>query len=117
MPPPPSRIDQALTLAVLAMLIIGCYFVLQPFLTALVWAAILCTTTWPLYLRLHARLGGRDALAALAMVLLLSLLMLAPFIVVGATIADNAERMAHVGSADARGRAARCAGVGRGVCR
>jgi predicted PurR-regulated permease PerM len=95
--PPSSRIDQALTLAVLAMLIIGCYLVLQPFLTALVWAAILCTTTWPLYLRLHERVGRRDALAALAMVLLLSLLMLAPFIVVGATIADNAERMATWG--------------------
>src|SRR5437867_1577812 len=94
---PPSRIDQALTLAVLAMLIVGCYFVLQPFLTALLWAAILCTTTWPLYLRLHARLNGRDALAALAMVLLLALLMLAPFIVVGLTIADNAERMAAWG--------------------
>lgn len=91
------RIDQALTLALLAMLIVGCYLVLQPFLTALVWAAILCTTTWPLYLRLHVRLGGRDALAALAMVLLLALLMLAPFIVVGLTIADNAERVASWG--------------------
>jgi len=89
--------DQALTLALLAMLIVGCYLVLQPFLTALVWAAILCTTTWPLYLRLHGRLGGRDALAALAMVLLLALLMLAPFIVVGLTIADNAERVASWG--------------------
>jgi predicted PurR-regulated permease PerM len=95
--PASSRFDQALTLAVLAMLIIGCYFVLQPFLTALVWAAILCTTTWPLYLRLHANFAGRDALAALAMVVLLSLLMLAPFIVVGATIADNAQRMATWG--------------------
>ena len=97
MPEQPSRIDQALTLAVLAILIVGCYLVLRPFLTALVWAAILCTTTWPLYLRLHEQLGRRDALAALAMVLLLSLLMLAPFIVVGATIADNAERMAMWG--------------------
>ena len=93
----PSRFDQALTLTVLAMLIVGCYLVLRPFLTALVFAAILCTTTWPLYLRLHVRLGGHDALAALAMVLLLSLLMLAPFIVVGATIADNTERMATWG--------------------
>ena len=40
---PPSRIDQALTLAVLAILIAGCFFVLQPFITALVWAAILIT--------------------------------------------------------------------------
>ena len=86
-PAPPSRIDQALTLAVLAMLIVGCYFVLQPFLTALVWAAILTTTTWPLYLRLSARLGERGSLAALAMVALLALLMLAPFIVVGSPVA------------------------------
>jgi len=96
-PPQTSRIDQALTLAVLAMLIVGVYFVLRPFVTALVWAAILCTTTWPLYLRLRASFGGRDALAALAMVLLLALLMLAPFVVVGLTIADNAERMATWG--------------------
>jgi predicted PurR-regulated permease PerM len=97
MPHAPSRIDQALTLTVLAMLIVGCYFVLQPFITALVWAAILCTTTWPLYLRLAARLGDRDGIAAFAMVLLLALLMLAPFIVVGATIADNAALMARWG--------------------
>ena len=96
-PLPPSRIDQALTLAVLAMLIVGCFFVLQPFITALVWAAILCTTTWPLYLRLAARLDDRDGLAAFAMVVLLALLMLAPFIVVGATIADNAALMAQWG--------------------
>ena len=97
MPPQPSRIDHALTLAVLAMLIVGVYFVLQPFVTALIWAAILCTTAWPLYLRLRALLGGRDALAALAMVLLLGLLMLTPFVVVGLTIADNADRMATWG--------------------
>ena len=98
-PGTPSRIDQALTLAVLAMLIVGCFFVLQPFITALVWAAILCTTTWPLYLRLAARLHDRDAVAASAMVVLLALLMLAPFIVVGATIADNAALMAQWGRA------------------
>jgi predicted PurR-regulated permease PerM len=94
---PPSRIDQALTLAVLAILIAGCFFVLQPFITALVWAAILCTTTWPLHLRLAAGLRNRGGLAAFAMVLLLALLMLAPFVVVGATIADNATLMAQWG--------------------
>jgi predicted PurR-regulated permease PerM len=94
---PPSRVDQSLTLVVLAMLIIGCFFVLQPFITALVWAAILCTTTWPLYWRVTARLRDRSGLAALVMVVLLALLMIAPFIVVGATIADNAALMAQWG--------------------
>ena len=86
MPLSPSRIDQALSFAVLSAVIVGCFFVLKPFITALVWAAILCTTTWPLYLRVAARLRNRDGLAAFAMVLLLALIMLAPFLVVGATI-------------------------------
>ena len=94
---PPSRVDQSLTLAVLAMLIVGCFFVLQPFITALVWAAILCTTTWPLYSRVTARLRDRSGLSAFVMVLLLALLMIAPFIVVGATIADNAALVAQWG--------------------
>ena len=94
---PPSRVDQSLTLAVLAMLIIGCFFVLQPFITALVWAAILCTTTWPLYWRVTARLRDRSGLSAFVMVVLLALLMIAPFIVVGATIADNAALVAQWG--------------------
>jgi predicted PurR-regulated permease PerM len=94
---PPSRVDQSLTLVVLAMLIIGCFFVLQPFITALVWAAILCTTTWPMYRRVTVRLRDRSGLAAFVMVMLLALLMVAPFVVVGATIADNAALVAQWG--------------------
>ena len=99
MPNPPSRIDQTLTLAVLAVLIVGCFFVLRPFMTALAWAAILCTTTWPLFLRIKQALRGRAGLAAAGMVVLLSLLMLAPFVIAGATIVDNADQMVAWGRA------------------
>jgi len=92
--PPPSRIDQTLTLVVLALLIVGCFLVLRPFMTALLCAAILCTTAWPLYQRLVVRLKGHASLAALVMVLLIAVVLIAPFIVVGATIADNADRVA-----------------------
>ncbi len=55
------RIDSTLTFVVLAILIAGCFLVLQPFLTAIVWAAILCVTMWPLFTRVSAWLGGRRA--------------------------------------------------------
>ena len=93
MPTPPPRIDQALTLAAIALLIVGCFLVLRPFMSALLWAGILCTTAWPLHQRLVVRLRGQASLAALVMVLLLAVALLTPFIVVGATIADNADRM------------------------
>jgi predicted PurR-regulated permease PerM len=92
--PPASRIEHSLTLAGLALLIVGCFLVLRPFLSALVWAAILCTTAWPLYQRLLVRLRGQSSLAALVMVILIAVVLLAPFIIVGATIADNADRVA-----------------------
>lgn len=58
------RIDQTLALVVLAILIAGCFLVLQPFLTAIVWAAILCTTLWPLFEQASVWLGGRRGWAA-----------------------------------------------------
>ena len=40
----PSTTDQAITLVVLAVLVAGVYLVLEPFLSAIVWAAILAAT-------------------------------------------------------------------------
>src|SRR5438270_11698679 len=88
----PTRIDQMLTLAVLALLIVGCFLVLQPFITAVVWAAILCVTSWPLFSRLRKRF--HDWFAALVMLVLITVALFAPFVIVGATIADSAEAVA-----------------------
>jgi predicted PurR-regulated permease PerM len=82
-----------LTLVVLAVLIVGCFLVLQPFLTAIVWAVILCATLWPLFLHLNRWLRGRTGPAALVVVLLITLTLLTPFMIVGTTIAENAERL------------------------
>ncbi len=90
---PPPHIDRTLTLVVLAILIIGCFLVLQPFVTAILWAAILCATLWPLFLRLRDWLGGRSGLAAMLVVLVMAVTVLAPFVIVGITIADNADRV------------------------
>ena len=81
------QIDRTLTLVVLALLIAGCFLVLRPFLTAIIWAAILCATIWPLYLRLRTRLKGRSGWAATLIVLLMSVTVVAPFVIVGVTIA------------------------------
>jgi len=90
----PTRIDQMLTLAVLALLIVGCFLVLQPFITAVVWAAILCVTSWPLFSRLRKRFQRHDWFAALLMLVLITVALFAPFVIVGASLADNAEAVA-----------------------
>jgi len=76
-PAPPTldpRLEQYARIAAIALLALGCFFVLQPFIGAILFAAILCLTTWPLFAWLRTRLGGR---AWLASILLVSLLVVA----------------------------------------
>ena len=89
---PSNRIDQTLALVALALIIVGCFLVLRPFLTAVLWAVILAVTLWPLQTRLVTRM--RPSLAALVTVLLVTIFLLAPFAIVFSEIADNSARVA-----------------------
>src|SRR5206468_11346737 len=64
---PDRRIEQTLKVSAVVLLLIGCVVVLWPFLSALLWAIVLCFTTWPVYARLLRVMGGRRTLAALLM--------------------------------------------------
>ena len=73
-----SRFEQYARIAAIALLVIGCFLVLQPFMGAILFAAILCFSTWPAFLTLRERLGGRSWLAALVVVAVLILALVLP---------------------------------------
>lgn len=81
------------TLAVLfiGVLIIACFWVLQPFLSSFVWAVMLVIATWPLFLKLQARLWGKRPLAVTVMMVLMLLLLFLPIIYAVVTIAERAD--------------------------
>jgi predicted PurR-regulated permease PerM len=99
--PPPSssisRIEQWIALAVLAVLLAGCYLVLKPFLTAIIWAVILCCTTWPVFTRLQRAMRGGVTLPALLLTLAVALVLLTPFVIVGVSLAENANQLLALG--------------------
>jgi predicted PurR-regulated permease PerM len=64
-----SRSEQYARTAAIALLALGCVLVLRPFLGAILFAGVLCMSTWPAYAWLRQRWGGRGSLAALAFVL------------------------------------------------
>ncbi len=84
-----ARIEQMVVVALLLILTIGCFLVLRPFLSALLWALILSFSAWPLYARLVQVLGGRRTLAASLMTLLVAAVLVLPPVVVGSSLADN----------------------------
>jgi predicted PurR-regulated permease PerM len=83
------------TLAVLclAVLIGASFWVLRPFLPALVWATMLVVATWPLLLRVQAMLGGRRSLAVGVMSLALIVVVAIPLLLAIQTIVDAAPRL------------------------
>src|SRR5262249_45258128 len=83
-------------LVALGTLIVASIWIVRPFLIAVFWAATVTISTWPLLLQVQAWVGGRRALAVVAMTLLLLLILLAPFYFAVTSITDNAQRIADL---------------------
>jgi predicted PurR-regulated permease PerM len=73
--------------------------VLQPFVTALLWAAVLWLATAPIHERVLVWVGQRRAVAAAVMTLGVSLVLLVPVFVVGFSVADSARDLTHASRA------------------
>lgn len=89
-----ARTDQIAVLAALSLVVIGCFFVLRPFLSALLWAVILTFSSWPAYRTLLAWLKGRRTLAAFLMTLGIALVLLVPSVVIVLTLAGDVKEFA-----------------------
>jgi branched-subunit amino acid ABC-type transport system permease component len=75
--------------ALLAVLVVMCAIVLRPFLTPLLWAAIVAYTSWPLYRHVRRLCRGRSSVAALLMTALVSLVLVAPLIWLAMLLTDE----------------------------
>jgi len=84
-----NRIEQLLGIALLLFLVIGCFLVLRPFVSALLLALILSYSTWPIYAWCERILKGRKGLAATMMTLLVAGVLLLPLIILGSTLAEQ----------------------------
>ena len=84
------------TLAVLSIggLIAASFWIVRPFLGALIWATMIVVATWPLLVTLQRRLGGRRALAIAVMTLAMLLVFVVPVWVAVSTLADYSDEAA-----------------------
>jgi len=84
-----KRVEQVIRIAAIVLLVIGCLAVLWPFLGAILTAAILCFSTWPIYLAIEGKVGGRSWLAALAMTLFILVVLVVPLMLIGLSFRDD----------------------------
>lgn len=83
--------NQVTRIIIITLLVIGCVYVLQPFMAAALFAAIFCLFTWPLYQRLWLRLGKRDTLAAVTMTILLLVALILPMAYLATNLAETSD--------------------------
>ena len=72
-------------------LLAGSFWVMRPFLPAIIWAATLVIATWPVMLVVQHRAGNRRGAAVLVMTLALLLLLIVPFWLAVSTIVEHVD--------------------------
>jgi predicted PurR-regulated permease PerM len=82
--------SQLARIALVIFLIVGSFLVLQPFLAAILMAAVICVSTLSFYQGLWNRLNRRDTLAAAVMTLLLVVALVVPVAYFSANLVDSA---------------------------
>lgn len=87
------KIEPLLGILGLLLLLLGCFFVLRPFLSALMWAIVLGYSLWPLQVRFTKWFRGSRIFAAIFVTLTLTVVTVGPFVLIGFSIADDAKAL------------------------
>lgn len=85
------KIEPLLGGVALLLLLLGCFFVLQPFMTALMWAIILAYTLQPLQRKFTGWFRGSRTLAACLVTLTITVVLAGPIVLIGFSVAQDAK--------------------------
>ena len=88
--PRTDLIRVVLAVLLIAILLSASFWILSPFLPSIVWGAMIVVATWPLMLKLHARLRSR-AMAVTIMSCGMVLVFVIPLVLAIQTLLNNAE--------------------------
>src|SRR5262245_1629500 len=80
----------------IAGLLFGSFWVMQPFLPAVLWATTLVLATWPVMLRVQRFVGNRRGLAVLVMTLLILLVLIVPLWLAVSTLVTNLDAIGEL---------------------
>jgi predicted PurR-regulated permease PerM len=87
--------DVLIKLGLCVALVALCYRVFSPFLTLMIWALILAVTLYPLHRALVRKLGGKQWLAATILVVLGSVIIVAPTALLMNSLGDSVREVVH----------------------
>jgi predicted PurR-regulated permease PerM len=81
----------------IAGLIVSSFWIIKPFLPAIIWAMTLVIATWPLMLKVQSAVGNRRSLAVVVMIAALLLVLIVPLWLAISTIVTNLDEIGDLG--------------------
>jgi len=88
-------INLALRLCALAVLVVWCFRIVEPFINLIVWGIVLSVTLYPLHQMLTRKLKNRSTLAACIIVVMMLLILIAPAVWLLFSTVDEVKDVAH----------------------
>ena len=89
-------VKNIIVVALIGALLLGSFWIVKPFLPALIWASMIVIATWPLLVIVEKKVMGRRP-AVMVMMGLLILVFVIPFTLALGTIVDNAPQLTSLG--------------------
>jgi predicted PurR-regulated permease PerM len=89
-------VKNTLVIALMGGLLAACFWIVKPFLPALIWASMIVIATWPLLLVIEKKVRGRRP-AVMVMIGLLILVFVIPFTLAVGTIVEKAPQIVSLG--------------------
>ncbi len=94
--PKKDLVRNTLAIVLIGALLAACFWIVRPFLPALIWASMIVVATWPLLIIFEKKLRGRRP-AVMVMMGLLVLVFVIPFTLAVGTIVENAPQITALG--------------------
>ena len=92
---PRKMLDVLIQAGLIFVLVALCYRIFAPFLTLMLWALILAVTLYPVHQIIAGKLGGKQGLAATAVVLIGIVLIVVPTFLLASSLADSITEVVH----------------------
>jgi len=87
-------LDAAIRISLLAFLVLWCFNIIRPFIMPILWGAIMAVAIYPLYVKAHHKLGGREKLTATLITLIVLAILIVPSVMLTDSLIDGTQTIA-----------------------
>jgi predicted PurR-regulated permease PerM len=88
-------LDAAIRISLLALLVLWCFNIIRPFIMPILWGAIMAVAIYPLYVKAHHKLGGREKLTAILITLVALAILIIPAVMLSESLIKGTQELSE----------------------